>query len=242
MNGPQAKEHGLAWVGLAAAVGTVLIVLSVAIACISGVAFDKNFYREEYQKMDTAAYVGVSDPVLEQATNTLLDYLQGNVSSLDLAMENGEEYYSQREKDHMVDVRTLYQNAIRLMTIGFCVGGALFTGCFLWKKKRAAGPFLRCYFWTTVGVLAFFACIGVWAAVDFNNFWVSFHHVFFTNDLWLLDPAVSRMIRMFQEAFFANMVARILAWFLSIAVGSAAAAGIVYKRMRKHGKPQYTCN
>ena len=81
----------------------------------------------------------------------------------------------------------------------------------------------------------FFAVIGIWAAVDFNNFWVSFHHVFFTNDLWMLDPAESRMIRMFQEAFFADMVGRILAWFLAIALGSAAAAGIVYQRMKKHG-------
>lgn len=237
MSEPQAKEHGLAWVRLAAAAGTVLIILSVAIACISGVAFDKDFYREEYQKMNTAAYVGVSDPVLEQATNTLLDYLRGNISSLDLEMENGEEYYSQREKDHMVDVKALYQNAILFMTVGFCVGGALLAGCFLWKKKYMLSTFLHCYFWATVGVLAFFACIGVWAAMDFNNFWVSFHHVFFTNDLWLLDPAVSRMIRMFQEVFFANMVARILAWFLSIVVGSAAVAGIVYQRMKKYGRP-----
>ena len=242
MNETGLREHGTGFVRLMAAAGTVLIVLSAAVACISGVAFDKSFYRDDYRKMDTAAYVGVTDPVLEQATNTLLDYLQGNAPSLDLAMDNGEEYYSQREKDHMVDVKALYQNAVLFMTVGFCAGGALFAGCFLWKRERALGTFLRCYFWAAVGVLALFACIGVWAAVDFNSFWVSFHHMFFTNDLWLLDPAVSRMIRMFQEAFFANMVARILAWFLSAAVGSAAAAGIVYQRMKKHGRPEYTCN
>ncbi|WP_066686677.1 TIGR01906 family membrane protein [Christensenella intestinihominis] len=231
------REHGSGWIRLMAAVGTVLVVLSAAVACISGAAFDKSFYREEYRKMDTAAYVGVTDPVLEQATDTLLDYLQGAAPSLDLAMENGEEYYSQREKDHMVDVKALYQNAVLFMTVGFCVGGALIAGCFVWKKKHALAPVLRSYFWATLGVLAFFACIGVWAAADFNNFWVSFHHVFFTNDLWLLDPAVSRMIRMFAETFFAGMVARILAWFLAIAVGTAAAAGIVYQRMKKHGRP-----
>ena len=181
--------------------------------------------------MDTAAYVGVTDPVLEQATNTLLDYLQGNAPSLDLAMDNGEEYYSQREKDHMVDVKALYQNAVLFMTVGFCAGGALFAGCFLWKRERALGTFLRCYFWAAVGVLALFACIGVWAAVDFNSFWVSFTICFYQR------PVAARPGRITYDTHvpggvFANMVARILAWFLSAAVGSAAAAGIVYQRMK----------
>ena len=226
---------GSVWIRLFAAAGAVLIVFAAAVACISGVAFDKAFYREEYQRMDTAAYVGVSGPVLEQATDTLLDYLQDNAPSLDLQMENGTEYYSQREKDHMKDVKALYQNAITFMIAGFCVGGVLIAASFAWKKKRALKPVLQGWFWGTAGVLVFFAVIGIWAAVDFNNFWVSFHHVFFTNDLWRLDPAESRMIRMFEEAFFADMVGRILAWFLAIAVGGAAAAGIVYQRMKKHG-------
>lgn len=223
------------WIRLMAVIGAVLIVFAAAIACISGVAFDKAFYKEEYQKMDTAAYVGVSDPVLEQATGTLLDYLQGDAQSLDMQMENKEQYYSQREKDHMVDVKALYQNAVAFMIAGFLIGGALITACFLWKKKQALKPFLQGWFWGTIGVLAFFAVIGAWAAVDFNNFWISFHHVFFTNDLWMLDPVSSRMIRMFEERFFADMVGRILAWFLSIALGSAVAAGVVHKRMKKHG-------
>lgn len=226
---------GSVWIRLFAAAGAALIVFAAAVACISGVAFDKAFYREEYQRMDTAAYVGVSGPVLEQATDTLLDYLQDNAPSLDLQMENGTEYYSQREKDHMKDVKALYQNAITFMIAGFCVGGVLIAAGFVWKKKRALKPVLQGWFWGTAGVLVFFAVIGIWAAVDFNNFWVSFHHVFFTNDLWMLDPAESRMIRMFEEAFFADMVGRILVWFLAIAVGSAAAAGIVYQRMKKHG-------
>ena len=82
---------GSVWIRLFAAAGAVLIVFAAAVACISGVAFDKAFYREEYQRMDTAAYVGVSGPVLEQATDTLLDYLQDNAPSLDLQMENGTE-------------------------------------------------------------------------------------------------------------------------------------------------------
>ncbi|MEG2360816.1 MAG: TIGR01906 family membrane protein [Christensenella sp.] len=222
------------WVRITAAAGSVLIVLAIAVACISGAAFDKSFYRNEYTVTDTAAYVGVSESTLVRATDTLLDYLQGKTPSLDLKTEQDEEYYNEREKAHMTDVRALYQNAITFMTVGFCLGAALIVLCFVWKKKGALCPVLQSFFWSTIGVLACFAGIGIYAAVDFNNFWVGFHHVFFTNDLWLLDPAVSRMIRMFPENLFADMVAGILAWFLSIVLGSAAAVGIVHKRMKKH--------
>ncbi len=227
--------RGAGWIRFFAIIGAALVIFAAAVACIACVAFDRAFYKDEYQKMDTAAYVGVSGPVLEQATDTLLDYLQDGVSSLDLQMENGTEYYSQREKDHMVDVKALYRGAITFMAVGFAAGGALIAGCFVWKKKRAVAPVLQGWFWGTIIVLGFFAVIGMWAAVDFNNFWISFHRVFFTNDLWMLDPLESRMIRMFEQDFFADMVGRILAWFLSIAVGGALVSGVGYQRIKKHG-------
>ncbi len=234
-----ASKENMIWVRLCVALATVLLVFSIAVACIAVIAFDHDFYKTEYSKMNTAAYVGVSGESLEAATDTLLDYLQDKTPSLDLKVQiNGqqEEYYTQREKDHMVDVKALYQNAVSFMTAGFCAAGVLLAGCFIAKRRRALASAMQTYFWAAVGVLAFFAVVAVWAAMDFNLFWVSFHHVFFTNDLWMLDPAVSRMIRMFEQDFFADMVAKILAWFLAIVCGSAAAAGIAYQRMKKNGR------
>ena len=53
-----------------------------------------------------------------------------------------------------------------------------------------------------------------YALVDFNRFWTVFHEIFFTNDLWLLDPRVSVMINMFPEEFFFGMVMRIALGFI----------------------------
>ncbi len=234
-----AEKENLAGIRLMAAVAAVLLIFSVAVLCIQAIAFDHDFYKNEYKKMNTAAYVGVSGESLGMATDTLLDYLEDKTPTLDLQVQvNGqdEEYYNEREKAHMVDVKALYQKALQFMAIGFCVGGGLLALCFALKRKRAAGPVLQAYFWAAVGVLAFFAVIGCVAAADFNYFWVSFHHVFFTNDLRMLDPATSRMIRMFEQDFFADMVAKILAWFLAVTCGTAAAAGIGYQRMKKHGR------
>ena len=52
------------------------------------------------------------------------------------------------------------------------------------------------------------ACIGAYVAVDFSSFWTKFHHIFFTNDLWLLDYDTDRMIRICPEQLFFDIVVR----------------------------------
>ena len=51
-------------------------------------------------------------------------------------------------------------------------------------------------------------------ASDFTKYFTIFHEIFFTNDLWLFDPATDYMIRMLPEGFFYDMVMRIGAWFV----------------------------
>ena len=51
---------------------------------------------------------------------------------------------------------------------------------------------------------------------DFNKYFTLFHEVFFTNDLWLLDPRTDLLIRMLPEGFFFDMVARIGIIFLAL--------------------------
>lgn len=220
-----------------AAIATVLIVFSTLVACVKGIAFDSSFYKCEYQSLGTAKKLDNAGAAnLDRATDQLLGYLQGKEENLGLVMgTNGEdEYYNEREKAHMVDVKALYEHALTFMAVGFSVGGVLLALSMLYKKRSYLRQTLQTYFWATVGVLVFFVCIGVWAAVDFNHFWISFHHVFFTNDLWILDPRTSRMIVMFEEQLFADLVARILAVFLAVVIGAMAAAGIINKRMAKH--------
>ncbi|MEA4853982.1 MAG: TIGR01906 family membrane protein [Christensenella sp.] len=222
---------------LLTALATVLIVFSTAVACVQGIAFDSSFYKQEYTRFETAAYVGVGTAELEEATDVLLDYLQDRREDLDMPvlMQDGteEEYYTAREKAHMVDVKALYQNALAFMVIGFTAGGALLALMLFAKPFRDVRRVCQTYFWTTIGILGFFAVIGIWAAADFGTFWVNFHYVFFTNDLWMLDPAVSRMIRMFEQDFFADMVGRILTWFLALTCGAGAAMGIVNRRIKR---------
>jgi len=219
---------------VAACAGTILLVLATVVACIEGVAFDRGFYRREYARLDTASYVGVDDATLWEATEALLGYLEGGRDDIDLTAQiggNEAEYYTQREKQHMVDVAALNQNAVAFMVFGFIAGGVLvLISCLLVKKAYLV---LKGAFFSMVGVLCAFGVLAAWAAADFNSFWTNFHYVFFTNDLWMLDPASSLMIRMFEQSFFFDMVTLILVIFISIMAASLLLTGTMYRKLRK---------
>ena len=54
-------------------------------------------------------------------------------------------------------------------------------------------------------ILAAALVIGILAAVDFNACFIVFHKLFFSNDLWILDPAEDLVINILVEPFFADM-------------------------------------
>lgn len=208
------KARSGAW---PAAFGMVLLVLGIFLLTVELAAFDPAFYTEEYARNGTAAYVGVPEETLDEATDVLIAYLRGGRDSLDFEIRTDagvREYYNEREKLHMADVRDLNTGAVWCTWIFLPGGCALLLWAFLTTRDRRR--VCRSCFFAVLGVLAAFFLIGAAAAADFTGFWTAFHHVFFRNDLWTFDPRTSLLIRMFEERFFYDLVARILIWFLSV--------------------------
>lgn len=55
----------------------VFVTLATLLTSIDTAAFDKRFYRYQYQKLDTAQRIGISEEDLMRATDVLLDYCAG---------------------------------------------------------------------------------------------------------------------------------------------------------------------
>ena len=205
----------------------VLNVLGVIALCLLGSiefhAFNANYYKSEYLKLHTAESIGMSEEALFEATDALLDYLKGKREDI-FCVQNirgvDREVFDERETAHMVDVKNLYISA-KNVGIGMSIIGLI---SFLWMiylvrsgkesafemRKDLASGFKQVLM--SLGIIV--AGIVVYAVIDFSRFWVLFHEIFFTNDLWLLDPNVSVMINMFPEEFFNGMVMRIILTFI----------------------------
>ncbi len=202
-------------------IGAVIWIVLV-ITSLQVIGFHPDFYREQYLHRGTAEEIGVSFNDLMSVTEVLLDYTAGARDNLDITVEvNGalQPFFNQREIDHMVDVRVLYHNVLLIRDVlGLFLIINLIT-TFLLDKRLDAQRLLYGILGVTVVLGAILMAIGLYAILDFDAFWTQFHHVFFTNDLWLLDPRTDNLINLVPTGFFIDLIVTIVTVFI-VALGS----------------------
>ena len=127
------------------------------------------------------------------------------------ANDRGYVGFQKHEADHMADCRGLIGLAGTLRWItgaaALLLAGA---GRLLRQRKAFAGGMLT----GLCAAGALFAGIAVWALVNFDGLFVTFHRVAFTNDGWLLDPRTDLLIRLMPVNFFVSLGTRIMIWVL----------------------------
>lgn len=198
-----------------------LFLTSVDVNC-----FNLSFYQKEYEELHTAESIGMSQEELLKATSVLLDYTRDKRSDMMVMAtihDEEREVFNERETLHMEDVKKLYLNAMKVRNLFIVAEMGLVVGLILMKKMKMD------VFWETfktaaaslLFVMLFFI---LFALIDFDSFWRSFHEIFFTNDLWLLDPKVDIMIKMVPLQFFYDLVMRIV--FVFVTVFACFAGGI----------------
>ena len=73
-------------------------------------------------------------------------------------------------------------------------------------------------------------------STDFTKYFVIFHHIFFDNDLWILNPATDMLINIVPEGFFMDTAARIGALYaILVALILGVSIALIIKG-RTHGQ------
>ena len=195
----------------------VLIISAVEVAVYA----DSGYFRKEFIKYDVNNPKGVVNMDLDElvwVSNEMMDYLRGDRDDLDIiATIDGQrkEFFDDREKSHMADVRDLFIGALK---VRWCaVGMAAFSliSLFLllyWKDIRVL--LFRAYLATVGGLLVLLGALGIWAFIDFTGAFYKFHALFFSDYEWLLDTATSRLINILPEGFFVDTAIRIVVIFI----------------------------
>lgn len=222
---------------LLAAIAGISLIAGILAWVVCACGTDVSFYTKEYRKLGVADDVGISYEELENATEVLIGYTTGEredmVAMADFGGET-KEVFNDREKAHMIDVRNLFHGAKKLSRICVYMGGCILILLLIFAKQKR--DVFRGYTYSNYIFLAIFAFIAVYAATDFTNFWLSFHYVFFTNDLFYLNPATDNLILMVPEQFFFDLVFRIVGWFVGICAVLYAVSLYFGKRQLKGAK------
>ena len=229
------KAHNLT-LFILAFVFNLSMLIALLLMAVDSASFARAFYAKQYRELNTAAEIGITESDLDLATEQLLDYIQDKTEQLDLrvTLQNidgkpQELMFNQRELDHMVDVQALYLTAmtVRNVLLGLAAAALLFL-LFLArvsKNLQVCKSIRQGMGSALVLFLLLIGAIAAYAVVDFNGFWTRFHLLFFSNDLWILDPRTDRLIMMVPSEFFFALVSKIL---LSAVAALLAYSGLAF--------------
>ena len=188
------------------------LMIALLITSIEAVTYwTPGYYEKEYRKYHVLEAVHMEMDDLLDVTKEMMAYLRGKREDLHVpAIVDGQprEFFSEREIAHMEDVRGLFLGAIAIRR-GCLVAILAVLAFLLWSKadwKRLL-PRAVC-----AGTLIFFTLLAVLAGIissNFSKYFIVFHHIFFDNDLWMLDPQTDLLINIVPEPFFMDTAARI---------------------------------
>ncbi|MCD8121238.1 MAG: TIGR01906 family membrane protein [Clostridiales bacterium] len=184
-----------------------LLITSVEAVCY----WTPGYYEKEYEKYQVLDDVHMEMEDLLDVTEEMMAYLRGEREDLHIpTIVDGEprEFFNEREIAHMEDVQGLFLAALTIRRI--CLALIVICVALLFALKadvKQILPKMLC-----VGTVIFFVILAILTGIiasDFSKYFVVFHHIFFDNDLWLLDPATDLLINIVPEPFFMDTAARI---------------------------------
>lgn len=163
-------------------------------------------YEYGFHKYDVSQTTGLAEVELERTATGLISYFNSDEEYISLTvMKDGEpfELFNQREVAHLRDVKELIWLDYRL-----CLGMLIYTlgyagASFFWRKRK---KYWRQLAWGVVGgsgiTLFLMLALGLGTLLNFDQLFLQFHLISFTNELWRLDPAKDYLIMLFPQGFW----------------------------------------
>ena len=207
--------------------------------------FNMRYIDREMDKLQIADAVSMEPEDLHVLFEETLRYLSDERDDLVIqTVVDGveREAYNEREKLHMVDVKGLFDGGFQIRNTALLVTVLLTLIIFALRSKATWKSFVkewtRAVVWVWGLLLILFLIAILLIASDFNRYFILFHHLFFDNDLWILDPATSLMINMLPEVFFYDTVMRIGLLFVVPYILIVTGCSLVWYRLsRKKAEP-----
>lgn len=200
--------------------------ISSILAVIFYVCFDLNFYKDFYQKENIADYINTSSDNLINNTQNLLNYLNKKE-------QLNTDWFSEKDILHMVDVQNLYTFSHSIMI--YCFITFILSTIIIILILRGKSLLYITKIFNKV-LLLFIVLIGGLSTIiayNFNSFWIKFHTTLFSNDLWLLSPSESNLIKMVPEDFFVNLIIRIIIYILILFILLFTSNIVIRKKLTK---------
>lgn len=197
------------FVGLA--VMTILLISSVEYVAY----YMDGYFEKEYEKYNVTEAINIEMDDLIMVTHEMMDYLKGDREDLVVYTKIGDverEFFNAKEKRHMLDVQHLFIEAQQLRLYALLIT-VLGIGILLFLGKG-----YHLFSGIQWGINIFFGFIAILVVLmlqNFNRYFIMFHHIFFDNTDWILNPKTDLLINIVPEGFFRDTAFWIAGIFLA---------------------------
>ena len=183
-------------------------------------------YQYGFQKYSVSQTTGLAEVELEKAAKGLISYFNSDEEDISLTVVKDDqpfELFNQREVVHLKDVKGLIwlDYWVLLGTLLYALTYAGFS--FFWRKRR----YWRRLAWGVVGgggvTLALMLALGLGILLGFDQLFLQFHLISFTNELWQLDPTRDYLIMLFPQGFWFDAT---LFCTLATVIGAVVLGGV----------------
>lgn len=191
------KRTGL----LVARMGFVLCIPLLVFSLVVAVAFNSmQVYEYGFDTYEVSADTGFAETELTRAARELIDYFNSSEEPLDITVQiSGDSFslFTREEALHMKDVKGLVR--LDYGVLAFTGSYAAVYAVLCLRRRDLRRPFARSVLAGSVVMAALMVAVGLAAMQDFNNLFIGFHLLAFTNDFW---SAEGYMLRLFPGGFW----------------------------------------
>jgi len=176
------------------------------------VIFDVDFYKSEFEKY--GVYENLGREIADPAVENLVSYMKSDGELSD--------FFNEKEKAHMVDVKKIIQ---KLLILFFILLLAVIASFFFSRKY-----FFKSLFYGGLFTLLLLILFFVISYISFDLIFHKFHELSFSNELWKLNPEVDYLKVLLPDSFFYDALLRI--FFIS-SITSVVLASVGFLGMKK---------
>ena len=193
-------------------------------ASIGGAVNSLWLYKDGFQKYDVSQTTGLADSELEKAAAGLIGYFNSNEEYISLSVvKNGKsfELFNQREVTHLKDVKGLIRLDYRVLLGALIYALGYAVGNLFWRKdwRRLSRGMVGGSSLTLALMLALVSG----TLLGFDQLFLQFHLISFSNEFWQLDPSRDYLIMLFPQGFWYDAF---LFCAIATAVGAVVLGGV----------------
>ncbi|MFA4886953.1 MAG: TIGR01906 family membrane protein [Candidatus Nanoarchaeia archaeon] len=173
------------------------------------VSFDKEFYVNKFEHYNVYPQFEEDKTTINQEFFNVLDYLKYPWKNLE------SNFFNEKERAHLIDVKRLYLilEVILFLSLIVFIGSTYY-----FLKNKLVKSYTHSLILGSSLVLAFFLFLTTCILINFEQTFILFHKLLFTNDLWMLNPETDNLIKLLPEELFFYIAQRFVLWSSGIAL------------------------